>query len=178
MHPSPQARAKTGTYSSAQSYISYPFCRSGIYCVILLCGSMYGALRKAPLSCKVESYTEPVLGKRHWGCGGLEPLRSLGSPTGFGDFCHQKSRAGSDGSAAGGGCSDLSEWPQLGDWRVSGANDDRAVVATGSGVATTRGWMTTPHRILGGSDMCFLSLSLRLRRIQLPLQGSLFCGDQ
>ena len=26
----------------------------------------------------------------------------------------------------------MSEWPQLGDWRVSGANDDRAVVATGS----------------------------------------------
>ena len=121
-----------------------------IYCAILLCGSESRALRKAPFIRRVELYTKPVLGKRHWGCGGLEPLRSLGSPTGFGDFCHQKSRGGSDGSAAGGGCSDLSEWQQLGDWRVSGANDDRAVVATGSGVATTRGWMIAPHYVLCG----------------------------
>ena len=61
-----------------------------IYCAILICGSESRALRKAPFIRKAESYTVPVLGKRHRGCGGLEPLSHTMSPTGFGYFCHQK----------------------------------------------------------------------------------------
>ena len=53
---------------------------------------------------------------------------------------------GSDGSAAGGGCSDLSEWQQLGDCQASCASADRALVATGSaGVSRTHSRSRSIH---------------------------------
>ena len=55
--------------------------------------------------------------------------------------------------------SDLSEWQQLGDWRVSFANDDRALVATGPPVPTVGEGFPLPQiasPVLVGEGLCAL----------------------
>ena len=48
-------------------------------------------------------FVKKIDSKRTGGVGDFEPLSQTGSPTGFGDFCHQKSRVGSGSQLPGDG---------------------------------------------------------------------------